>query len=181
MKLLFRLVSAAAACLVLTSCVVTSENPIAGPEASCSDPELVGTWHSKDKDDEIVVFSVKNAHRMHVLDGSTGKPTQAHDFSVAVIDGEKYMQFHDYDETLPGFTFVRYRMIQGRGVMTTWLMDTKKAAKLVQSGALKGVVQKNTGTDIDVRLICTATELAEFLHIHGPDTLFSDKGSNLYR
>jgi len=181
MKLLYRLLSAAAACLILCSCVVTSEQPLAGPESGQIDPQLVGVWHTKEQNDETYTFSIKNAHTMRVAEKEVGKPAKTHYFSIAVIKGESYMQFLDYDESTPGYLFVRYRMIPGRGVATTWIMDSKKAAALVRSGVLKGKVLKTYGDDVDVKLTGDGAELARFLGTHDPDALFRDAGGNLYR
>jgi hypothetical protein len=181
MKLLYRLLPIAAASLVLCSCVVTSEHPLAEPESGQTDTQLVGVWHTKEANDESYAFSVKNAHTMRVVEKEAGKPAKTHDFTIAVINGESYMQFLDYDESTPGYLFVRYRMITGRGVVTTWIMDSKKAAALVRSGALKGRMLKTYGDDVDVKLTGDGAELARFLGTHGPDALFRDESGNLYR
>jgi hypothetical protein len=187
MKLLFRLVPALAVGLALSSCVVDSDHPLISPAVAQPDPQLVGTWHTKAKVDEIITFSIKNAHWMHVEDVKAGKPAETHDFTVAVINGERYMQFHHYDESMPEYAFLRYRMIAGRGVMTTWSMDSDKAARLVRAGALKGVVHQTSSkgspkwTNVDVTLTAGSPALAKFLGEDGPHTLFSNEGSNLYR
>ena len=182
MKLLYRLLPAAAACLILCSCVVTSEKPLAGPESGQIDPQLVGVWHTKEKNDETYTFSIRDEHTMRVVEKEAGKPAKTHDFFDRGDQWRDcYMQFLDYDESSPGYLFVRYRMISGRGVVTTWIMDSQKAAVLVRSGALKGKVLKTYGDDVDVKLTGDGAELGRFLSTHSLDALFRDAGGNLYR
>jgi hypothetical protein len=181
MKLLYRLLPAAATCLVLCSCVVTSEHPLVGPDSTTVDPKLVGVWHTKEKNDQIDTFSIKDAHTMRVVEKEAGKPAKTHFFTIASINGENYMQLLNYDESTPGYLFVRYRIIPGRGVVTTWVMDSTKVAALVRLGALNGKVLKTYGEDVDVKLIGDGADLARFLSTHSPDALFRDEGGNLYR
>jgi len=154
---------------------------LAGPDSAQIDPQLVGVWHTKEENDEVYTFSIRDAHTMRVVEKEAAKPAKTHFFTIAAINGESYMQFLDYDESTPGYLFVRYRMIPGRGVVTTWIMDSKKVAALVRSGALKGKVLKTYGDDVDVELTGDGAELARFLGTHSPDALFRDNGGNLYR
>jgi len=181
MKLTSHLPLVAAACLILCSCVVTSEQPLVSPKQGRIDPQLVGEWHTKQENDEVYTFSILNAHTMRVVDKEAGKPAKTNDFTIAVIGGESYMQFLNYDDSTPGYLFIRYRMIPGRGVVTTWAMDSNKTAAFVRSGALKGKVLKTSGDDVDVKLTGDSADLASFLATHGPDAVLRDEGGKLYR
>jgi hypothetical protein len=170
------------------ACVVITKHPLSSPTTAQPDPELVGTWHERGNTDELDIFSIKNAHWMHLEIRKAHQPAENHDFFVSVVDNERYMNIPDVVKEMPGYTIVRYRTIAGRGIMTTWGIDQDKAAKCVRAGLLEGRVSTNSPTnskpahpDVDVTLSGNSKSLADFIQQRGISVLFSDKGSTLCR
>jgi hypothetical protein len=177
-----------AACLLLTSCVVTSDHPLSSPETSQPDPGLIGTWGDKGENDDVYVFTIKNGHWMHYEQRKDGKRQMACDFFVTSLDGRTYMNLLDLDKNYPGYTVIRYEILTGRGVLMSWGIDQDKAAAAVRAGRLKGTVYVNKGMlgqpphhDVDVRLKADSDTLAAFIRDEGVGTLFADKNNDLYR
>lgn len=132
------------------------------------------------------MFSIKNTHWMHVEIKETGKPTQAFDFTVAIVGGQQYMQVHDAQDT-HGYFIMRYEINAARTDLKTWAMDSDKAVKIVNARLLHGTFQHNypkgslLAQDVDVTLTDDSPALQKFLTEKGPGAIFCDKGGELQR
>ena len=181
-------------CLLLSSCVATSENPLSSPETAQPDPKLVGTWHEKGDPDpnETYEFTVKDAHWMHVEDREKDKPPESYDMFVTVIDGNRFLNVRHVGLDEQGHPFkkeffiMRYEVTSH--VFSTWMLDQDKAAEDVRSGKLKGTIHQNQSTvgnpphpDVDVFLQDSGTNLVKFIHENGPKALFSEKPGKMLR
>jgi len=179
-------------CLLLSSCVATSENPLSSPETAQPDPKLVGTWHEKCDADETFEFTVKDVHWMHVEDRKKDKPAEFYDLFITVIDGNRFLNVRHVGLDEQGHPFkkeyfvMRYEVTDH--VFSTWMLDQDKAAEAVRSRKLKGRVHQNQSTvgnpphpDVDVFLQDSGANVAKFIHDNGPRALFTDKPSEMVR
>lgn len=184
-----------ALCLLLTSCVVTSDNPLSPPETAKPDVKLLGKWQSKDDADEIYFFTIKDAHWMHLEVQKKDHPSDSYDLFPTIVGNHEFLnviQLVKDDKgniTKQGYYIVLYDISPDR-VLSTRLMDQDKAAALVKAGKLKGIVKQNgdtssqsplapSHTDVDVTLQSTGADLVAFIEKSGTKSLFSDKPSTM--
>lgn len=192
MKKYLPLVLGSVFCLLLSSCVATSENPLSSPETAQPDPKLVGIWHEKGDSDETYEFTVKDAHWMHVEDRKKDKPSESYDMFVTVIDGNCFLNARHVGLDEQGHPFkkeyfiMRYEVTSH--VFSTWMLDQDKAADSVRSGKLKGTIHENQSTvgnpphpDVDVFMQDSGANLVKFIQHNGPKALFSDKPGVMLR
>jgi len=194
MKTSSLLVPGALLCLLLTSCVTTSDNPLSSPDAAQPDPKLIGTWHEKGDNDETMEFTIKDAHWMHVEDRKKDKPSESFDLFVTLIDGHRFLNVIHVGNDEQGHPFkkeffiIRYEA--ANKLFTMWLIDQDKAATAVRAGKLKGTIREDkngmmTGNpphhDFDVELQDSGENMVHFLQHEGPKALFSDKPSEMIR
>jgi hypothetical protein len=194
MKLYRGLVLASAMTLLLTSCEVTSENPLSSPATAQPDPKLVGRWHEKGAKDEILEFTVKDAHTMRLEDRKRNQPSESYDVFVSIIGGHHFLNARHIDNDDPSgatksdYFIVRYEVSDH--ILTTWWLDQDKVAEAINSGRLQGVVRQDKDSskaghpahsDVDVTLRDSGRNLANFIRRNSVDALFSDKSSELYR
>jgi hypothetical protein len=184
-----------ALCLLLTSCVVTSDNPLSPPETAKPDVKLLGKWQSKDDPDEVDFFTIKNEHWMHLEIQKKDRPSDSYDLFPTIIGKQKFLnviQLVKDDKgniTRQGYYIVLYD-ISPDHVLSTRLMDQDKAAALVKSGKLKGIVKQNGDSssssplrsshpDVDITLQSTGADLIKFIQNSGTEAFFSDKASTM--
>ena len=194
MKTLFPLVVGLFLCLLLTSCITTSENPLSSPETAQPDPKLVGSWHEKGDTDETLEFTTKGAHGMHLEDRKKNKPPESYDMFVTVIDGNRFLnvQYFDKDDkghaAKCGYYIVHYK-VSGR-ILSTWWLDQDKTAEVVRTGKLKGIFQQDKNPmmignpphpDVNVTLQDSGANMVKFIRNAGPKALFSDKADEMFR
>ena len=175
-------------CLLLVSCVPQSKHPLSDPSTARPDLALVGSWHEKDADDEVMVVTVKDDHWMHVEDRKKGHATDSYDFFVSEIDGCHFLNALHLDaasqgrSTSDGYYLVRYK-ISGRR-LSTWHLNDDKLTDAIESGRLKGKIEQDKNpphVDTDITLLDSTANLVKYFHEHGPKSLFSDDHSDLYR
>jgi len=179
-------------CLLLTSCVTTSEYPLSSPGTAQPDLKLVGTWHEKGDNDETYEFTVKDAHWMHIENRKEDKPPESYDMFVTVIDGNRFLNVRHVGNDEQGHPFkkeffiLRYEVTDH--VLSTWMLDQDKAAAAVRSGKLKGTIHQNQSMvgnpprpDVDVFLQDSGENMVKFIHENGPKALLSDKADKMLR
>jgi len=199
MKPLCSLVLGSALCLLLTSCVTESVNPLSSPDTAKADPRLVGDWRGgTDSDPNICRFSITKAPWMHVdiiHPNEKREPNElpdSYDFFPSVIGKETFLNVvvigkDDDDRPTKGYLFVRYKF-SGNNVLTMWLMSQEVPAAAIHAGKLKGLVKQNGLTladpsrpDIDVTLEDTGANIVKFIQNSNLDDLFNNKMNRLYR
>jgi hypothetical protein len=193
----------AALCLLLTSCVVTSDNPLSSPDTARADQRLVGDWLGK-QDQETFHFTMKKGSWMHVVitqkeTGTGNRPSminrkpEEYDFFPTVIGGNTFLNVvlvgqDDQGPPSKAFVFVRYT-ISGNGMLQMWRMSQDLAAAAVRAGKLRGTVHQDKSPmmvgepphpDMDVALQDTSANIVKFIQNSNVDTLFSDKMEPLY-
>src|SRR5579859_3972891 len=115
-------------CLLLTSCVVTSDNPLSAPEKAKPDPALVGQWQNKDDPSETYVFSIKDEHWMHIEDRKKDHPPESYDFFTTKVGENTFLNVIHLGKddqgqpTHEGYFIVRYR-VSADHVLTTFYID----------------------------------------------------------
>ncbi len=179
-----------ALCLVLTSCMVTSDNSLSPPETAKPDIKLLGKWQTKD-DDDVYCFTIKDEHWMHLEVLKKNQPSDSYDLFPTTIGKQKFLNViqlvkDDKGEiTRQGYYIVLYN-ISPDHVLTTRIMDQDKAAALVKAGKLKGIVKRNGDSstanplapsqpDVDVTLQDSGADLVKFIEKSGTKSLFRDK------
>jgi hypothetical protein len=184
-----------ALCLLLTSCVVTSDNPLSPPDTARVDQALVGNWFGK-KDQDTFHFSVTNAPWMHVVithKQADQKPDE-YDFFPTVIGKNTFLNVvlvgkDDNGHTNKAYVFVRYTIDRNR-VLQMWRMSQDAAAAAVRAGKLKGTVHQDKNPmmvgdpphpDVDVTLQDTSANMVKYIQDANLTALFSDKMEPLYR
>jgi len=201
MKKALSLVLGSAICLLLTSCVTDSDNPLSSPDTAHADQRLIGDWFGQDQ--ETFHFSVTNGAWMHVV--ITPKPTdtgnrpsmvdnkpEAYDLFPTVIGNHTFLNVvvigkDDQDHPTKTYVFLRYT-ISPNHVLQMWMLSQDETAAAVQSGKLKGKVKQNGNTlaqpprpDVDVTLLDTSANIARFIQNSNPEALFSEKMNPLHR
>jgi hypothetical protein len=181
-------------CLLLSACTTMSENPLSSPGSARPDPALVGSWQEKGDKDEILEFTIKDAHWMHLEDRKKDRPPESYDLFVTEIDGFRFLnvQYYDTDDkghpVKQGYYLVRYEISGKR--LATWWLDQDKAANAIRTGRLKGIIHQDKNPmmvgkpphpDVDVTLQDSGANLIKFIRQAGAKAIFSDRHSDLYR
>ena len=184
-----------ALCLLLTSCVVTSDNPLSSPDTAHVDQALVGDWFGK-KDQDTFHFSVTNVPWMHVVithKQADQKPDE-YDFFPTVIGNNTFLNVvligkDDQGHPTKSYVFVRY-LISSDHVLRRWMMSRDAMAAAVRAGRLKGTVHQDKNPmmvgdpphpDVDVTLQDTSVNMVKFILGVDLTALFNDKMEPLYR
>jgi hypothetical protein len=195
MKTPFPLALGSALCLLLTSCVVTSENPLSSPHTAHADQQFVGDWFGK-KDLNTFRFTLTKAPWMHVeiIPAKAGEKTDSYDFFPTVIGNNTFLNVvligkDDQGHPTKAYVFVRYS-ISGNRVLQMWRMSQDAAAAAVRAGKLTGIVDQDKNPmmvgqpphpEVDVTLHDTGSKIVKFIQNSGVDELFSDTMEPLYR
>lgn len=200
MKTPLSLALGSALCLLLTSCVTDSLNPLSSPDTAHADSRLLGDWFDKDQDTH---FSVTKGPWMHVVittkqAAPNGRPSmidlkpEAYDFFPTVIGKDTFLNVQmigkdDQGHPTKSYAFLRYS-ISSDHVLQMWMMSEDLLAAAIRAGKLKGVV-KPTGfisgqaahVDVDVTLLDTTANIVKFIQSMDVTELFSEKMEPLYR
>jgi hypothetical protein len=176
------------ACLVLAACVPKSKHPLSDPALAKPDLGLVGTWHEKDADDEVMVISVKDSHWMHVEDRKKGHTADSYDFFVTEIDGCHFLNAIHFDTdsqgnaSREGYYIVRYKL--SGHLLSTWHLSEDKLTNAIETGKIRGKIEQDKNpphVDTEITLQESTANLAKYFHERGPKSLFSNEHSDLYR
>lgn len=193
MKTPFSLALGAALCLLLTSCVVDSENPIGSPESAQIDQRLLGYWIATNGD--IVHFSAKDAHWMlaattpKAADGSTATNNKSEPdlFFVTTIGDDTYLNMRSVDaDSKTTYLLYRYTITSDQ-TLHMWGISQDEMAAAVRAGSVKGTVQDRGPTgkpphpDVDVHLTDSSEHLARFISRHNPEEIFDDESDPLIK
>lgn len=184
-----------ALCLLLSSCIVTSENPLSTPANAEADPKLLGDWYGK-KEQNLFRFTMRKSPWMHVdiISSKPGDKMDSYDFYPTTIGNNNYLNVvitgkDDDGKPTKAYTFIRYTISHGRALQM-WKISQDVTAAAVKAGKLKGTVHQDkspmmVGTpprpDVDVSLTGSTASLAKYVRNADVSTLFSDKMEPLYR
>jgi hypothetical protein len=192
----FGLALGAAVCLLLTSCVVTSDNPLGSPESAQIDPRLLGDWVAKNGD--IVHFSAKDAHWMIAIttpkmpespesSPANNKKPEPDLFFVTTISDDTYLNMQSASGgSKITYSLYRYTITPDQ-TLHMWGMSQDEMATAVRAGKLKGTVreQGTTGkpphTDVDVYLTDSSANLVKFISRHDPADIFDHETDSLWK
>ena len=204
MKTFLRFLIGSALCVLLTSCVVTSDNPLSPAETAHADLALLGDWYSK-KDQDTYHYTLSSASWMHVVithkQTDTGnkpgmidlKPDE-YDFYPTTIGNATYLNVvlngkDDQGHPTKSYVFVRYTITTDH-VLVRWMMSRDVLAATVRAGKLKGKVHQDKNPtmvgnppqpDIDVNLTDTGENITKFILNSDVYKLFSDQMEPLER
>ena len=195
MKTPLSLALGSALCLLLTSCVVTSDNPLSSLETAHADQALISDWFAK-KDQDTYRFSVISASRMHVVIShkQADQKPDVYDFFPTTIGNNNFLNVemngkNDQGSPTKSYVFVRYT-ISPSHVLQRWLMSRDAAAAAVRAGKLKGTVHQDKNPtiigdpphpDVDVTLTDTTENIVNFIQKSDVTALFSEKMEPLDR
>jgi hypothetical protein len=191
----------AVACLLLSSCVIFSKNPISSPDAAQIDPLLLGDWHAEDDGaKQYVRITATDAHWMHLECFPHRNPTKvdpddlpdSYDLFPTVIGKHTFLNVRtvekdDHGRPTKGYRLYRYK-VHGRKLQM-WLLSQDYLADAIRAGKIKGVIHEDKKTagsshthpDIDIMLTDTSENIAKFIASSDLDDLFSEKMETLYR
>ncbi len=200
---ILRLMPVAAACLLFASCI-DSTVPLSAPDTSVADERLLGDWRLRGDDGSVNDYRVvaagdKLPASVMRLTGHARKPddtteqfepllffptTIGQTTYLNVIEGKETIvkQIEDKGwtaETVNAYRIFRYRF-EGQ-MLVVHIMDTDAKRRFIESGKIKGVIEKNK--DGFVTNICfqdTSENLARFVTEVG-DSLFSKDEIRLQR
>jgi len=189
----FNFALGAAVCLLLTSCGVTSENPLGSPKSAQIDQRLLGDWVAQNGD--IVHFSAKDSHWMLAVttpkssglsDSAPGnKKPEPNLFFVTTIGDDTYLNMRSVGEgSQTSYTLYRYTIAPDQ-TLHMWGMSQDEMAAAVRAGKLKGTVreQGTTGhpphTDVDVYLTDSTEHLVKYILRHDPTDIFDAEADPL--
>jgi hypothetical protein len=179
-------------CLLLTSCVTDSQNPLSSPETAQADQRLLGDWSDK-KDPGTGRVSMTNAApwmQVESIDDKTGQKTD-YDFFPTVISGTSFLNVQGAVADSDGhpsknYVFLRYTISSG-DVLQMWMISQDAVIAAVRAGKLKGIVHQdrisphNGDADHDVTLLDTSANLVKFIRNSNVHALFNDEMEPLYR
>jgi hypothetical protein len=165
---------AASLCLLLSSCVATSDNPLSPPETAHADPALLGNWLNT-VDQETYRITAKQGPWMHVdVIAKTGAKMDSYDFYATTIGKNSFANVADPNGSkAKAYTFIRYSL-SGKSTLTIWSMSSEVCAAAIKSGKLKGTIGEDK--DPDVHLTNSSAELTQFIQNSNLDHLFANKG-----
>ena len=183
MRKFFSLGPVLALCLMLTACVVDSENPIGSPESAQIDSRLLGDWVAKNGD--VVHFSAKDAHWMvavtHPQPPDPDKKPEPSLFFVTIVGDETYLNMKSTGkDSKPVYSLFHYSITSDHK-LEMWGLSQDEMAAAVRGGKLKGTVQDRGTTgqpphpDVDVHLTASSEALAKFISRHNPAEIFTDE------
>ena len=186
MKPYLNWVLSAAPCLLLTSCVIDSENPLGSPKSAQIDQRLLGDWIAQNGD--IVHFSAKDAHWMVAV--TTPKSSGSSDSStlnqkpepnllfVTTIGDDSYLNMRSVGEgSKVTYSLFRYTITPDQ-TLHMWGLSQDQMAAAVRARRLKGTVheQGTTGhpshSDVDVHLTDSSEHLVKYISRHDPTDIF---------
>ncbi len=194
MKQHLRLALGLIVCVLLSSCVVTSDNPLAPPETAKADPRLIGDWFEK-KDQDTYRITVKSAPWMHVdvIPSNPRDKRDSYDFYPTTIGKNSYLNVvligDDKAHPSKAYTFIRYT-ISDNSVLHLWTISQDATAAAVRAGKLRGIVRQDKDAimegnpphpDVDVALTDASATLAKFVEDSNATELFNDKMEPLER
>src|SRR5258707_13738138 len=146
-----------ALCLLLSSCVTESHNPLSSPNTAPVDKRLLGDWFEK-KDGDTFRFSIKKEHWMHVVitpkqtdtknkPGMVDHKPEEYDFFPTVIGTNTFLNIqmigkNDQGHPTKSYVFLRYS-ISPDHVLQMWMLNQDATAAAVQAGKLKGIVHQD--------------------------------------
>jgi hypothetical protein len=204
MKTPFSLALGSALCLLLSSCVTDSVNPLSSPDLSQADQRLVGDWRGgTDSDRNICRFSITTAPWMHVVitpeqTDAGNRPSmidrkpEEYDFFSTVIGKDTFLNVvmvgkNDKNRTVKTYVFLRYKFLSDH-ILNMWMMSQDLPAAAIRAGKLKGLVKQNGLTlaqparpDVDVALQDTGANIVKFIQNSNLDELFNNKMNGFYR
>lgn len=199
MKIDTSVLLAAALCLLLTSCVTDSVNPLSSPDTAKADPRLVGDWRGgTDDDPNTCHFSITKAPWMHVdiiHPKEKSEPNElpdSYDFFPTVLGKETFLNVVMVGKDTQGhptksYMILRYKFTNDH-VLHMWMLSDEKAAAAVRTGKLKGLIKDNGPAlgqpgrrDFDVTLQDTSGNVARFIQGSDLDDLFNNKLNGFYR
>jgi hypothetical protein len=183
----------ASLCLLLTSCITDSVNPLSSPDSAQADARLVGEWRGgTDSDPDTCRFSITKAPWMHVdiiHPNEKREPNEqpdSYDFFPSVIGKETFLNVvmigkDDSGHPTKTYLFIRYKF-SGTNVLKMWMMSDELTAAAVRAGKLKGLVKQNGATlgqpsrpDVDVTLQDLSAHIVNFFQSANLDELFNNK------
>lgn len=186
-------------CLLLTSCVTDSLNPLSSPDTAQADPRLVGDWRGgTDSDPNTCRFSITKASWMHVdiiHPKEKREPNElpdSYDFFPSVIGKGTFLNVvmvgkDDKGHPTKTYLFLRYKF-SGNNVLNMWMMSQEVPATAIHTGKLKGLVKQNgsilgqpSRPDVDVTLQDTGANIVKFIQNSNIDELFNNKMNGFYR
>ena len=155
----------AAACLPLVSCI-DSKGPLSSPEKAKADLELAGVWRAKRNDGSVQYYHVartgdklpagilRAVSTVHAVNGTLWRPDEMLLFS-SDIGNDRYLNIaavnktaldqlekSGWDDKLVQGYFIGKYQVQG-DALTIWSIDREAKRRAIQSGKIKGTVEKN--------------------------------------
>jgi hypothetical protein len=186
-------------CLLLTSCVTDSVNPLSSPDKSRADERLVGDWRDgTDSDRSTCHITITKAPWMHVdiipdpHSSQANDVPESYDFFPSVIGKDTFLNIVSVGKDDKGaptktYQFFRYTVSDDH-VLKVWGMSNKLTAAAVRAGKLKGLLKPSGYTvdqpprpDFDVTLQDTSANIATFIQGSNIDALFGGKATSYDR
>jgi hypothetical protein len=187
------------AAVLLTSCVVDSEHPLATPDSAKIDQRLLTDWLTPEGD--TFHISAKDAHWMKVVitpkSDTSGRPLminrqpEVYDMFASSIGHLMFLNVRIVDTEHPAGTYLFYRYEIGPDkTLKLWLPSQDKLAGFVRAGQIAGTIHQDEHPmmvgdpprpDLDVHLTASSDELVKFISHYGADRVFDKTGEPLTR
>ena len=179
-----RFAAAAIAALLVSACLpVTTKTPVGATVGFLPDPALVGVWrgssNSGEKSDVGFIVFVKNDDGTMTAIMPEDDRWTAYGVRTATLGGHTFMNVRTLlengkaaDDELAGQQFPILYSVKGKK-LTLALLDEKKTAAAIKSGAIAGAVEP--GDNGDVHISADATSLDTFMQSPAGLALFSSQ------
>jgi hypothetical protein len=184
-------------CLLATSCVPQSENPLSDRRTANPDATIYGLWSVVHDNGDVQYLHVGAASQdeaaeqpklmqfcllTHKADTKELRQPFAERFFASRLGDSSYGNViiepeNDQDKTK--YWFFRYA-VEGDH-LSVWGMSWKETADVIEAGQLKGTVRRDSKNRITkVCLTDTTENLQRFLRAGGDQIVFSDSGRTVY-
>jgi len=188
---------------VFAGCVPESEHPIGNPESAQQDAQLHGLWVADQSEGETQYLHIgaepekglaagANAPEAGLMrywlightseNGRVGNPFGMRFFVSRVGDSQYANLVLPIDDKETGtprsWWFIKYQVDSAK--LTTWGMDFEAVGKFIESGKVRGIVERDSQGRLKKALITAPGEQVEvFVKEHG-DLLFPDNLKTIF-
>jgi len=174
----FKLAGVLLVSVLLSGCILTSENPLKDAFRDLVDQELLGVWYRQDDnsvDKDYIVFQDLGDGHIKITDaaGESGDTYRVH---ITKIGQDKYLNVRDLKGQDPTFgkdyTFAYYQIKDGKLFLA--LLDEDAFVPAIEAGELKGEIDRSHNVVKGVRLIDSGENIIDFIKKQTKEDLLSE-------
>lgn len=176
-------------CLVLTSCMTESTQPISSPTTAVPDPRFIGDWKGGKDGDEIYRFIPTKTAWMHVVvippqtNHGPQSPTSYCDAFPSTIGKNTFLNVllrDDSGKLSKNYVLLRYKFAHNNRHIRMWTMSQDGPVSAIEAGKLKGKIEEDRFSK-NVLLQDTSANILQFIQKSNLSDLFDEELEPLQR